>query len=258
MLNYKMGIVLLLPIAIVFLFLGMAGTTGVHIANTPCVTCHVAKEVTAANAAVLVASQEKLCGTCHAQAILLSHPSGFVPNRPLPKEYPLDWKGDLTCSSCHSVHGTQARLMRTTVSGAPFCLACHNKEFFEKMPDQGASLAGAGHLDAKNTPVTLHLDPFSLQCMGCHDEKADRNQVGIDSLGLMRHKSSSINHPIGKSYQAATSYGGYRPVDQLPKSIVLPNGKISCISCHVGYSKEHGGLVVPKKHSELCLVCHDL
>jgi len=258
LLNYKKWAVAFFPALIIFFLWGSARTTATHMATTPCTLCHVATEVTSANAAVLVASQEKLCGGCHAQAILLSHPSGFAPKRPLAKEYPLDWKGDLTCSSCHNVHGVQTGLMRTPLSGAVFCQACHEKAFFEKMPDQGISLTGAGHLDAKSASPSLDLDPFSLQCMSCHDEQADTNQVGIDPQGLMRHKSSSINHPIGKSYQAAISYGGYRPMDQLPKAIVLPDGKIGCISCHVGYSKEHGGLVVPKGQSELCLICHDL
>ncbi|HIJ84943.1 MAG TPA: hypothetical protein HPQ00_12180 [Magnetococcales bacterium] len=256
--NYNKLSFILFPALVVLLLWGLAGTTGTHMAATPCAQCHVATEVTPANAKVLNASQEKLCGSCHAQAVVMSHPSGFAPKRPLPQEYPLDWKGDLTCSSCHNVHGTQVGLMRTSPTGAAFCMACHDKDFFEKMPDRGASLSGSGHLEAREANLAIDLDAFSLQCMSCHDEKADSNQVGISPQGLMRHMSSSINHPIGRSYQAASTYGGYRPMDQLPKSVVLPDGKVGCVSCHVGYSKEHGGLVVGKGQTELCLICHDL
>ncbi|MBF0146608.1 MAG: cytochrome c3 family protein [Magnetococcales bacterium] len=256
--NYKKWGLVLGCALVTFLLWGMAHTTGPHMATTPCAQCHLAKDVTPVNASMLVASQERLCATCHAQAILMSHPSGFAPKRPLAKEYPLDWKGDLTCSSCHNIHGTGIGLMRTGSSGEAFCLACHDKGFFDKMPDHGASLQSFGHLEARGTLPSLDLDSFSLQCMTCHDEQADMNQVGIDTSGLMRHKSSSMNHPIGKSYQAASAYGGYRPIDQLPTVVILPNGRIGCISCHVGYSKEHGGLVASKAGSELCLICHDL
>lgn len=237
---------------------GAVRTTGTHMGTSPCVLCHVAKDVTEANALVLNASQEKLCGTCHAQAILVSHPSGFVPKRVLAKEYPLDWKGELTCSSCHKVHGTQAGLMRTSAKGSGFCLSCHDKNFFDAMPDRGASLSNAGHMEARESTPGVDLDPFSLQCMSCHDEQASNNQVGISAQGVMRHVSSSVNHPIGRSYKAAATYGGYRPIDQLPKAVLLPDGKVGCVSCHEGYSKKHGGLVTSNTQTELCLICHDL
>ena len=37
-----------------------------------------------------------------------------------------------------------------------------------------------------------------------------------------------------------------------------PDGGIGCVSCHAGYSAEHGGLVLPATGSGLCYACHDL
>lgn len=77
-------------------------------------------------------------------------------------------------------------------------------------------------------------------------------------MGLLRHSSGSANHPIGRSYAAAVPYGGYRPEILLSKSVWLPDGKISCVSCHQGYSSDHGKLVTPKRGSALCYECHDI
>ena len=39
---------------------------------------------------------------------------------------------------------------------------------------------------------------------------------------------------------------------------VLPDGKISCISCHQGYDEQHGALVLDNRADGLCFSCHDL
>lgn len=239
-------------------FEGMGVDGGKHLAAESCQSCHVAKEVNAKNASVLRSGQDKLCGDCHAQAIKMSHPSGFAPGRKISKEFPLDWKGDLTCSSCHEIHSRKPGLLRSSYNGLDFCLQCHSKTFFEEMSDGGVSVVGAGHLDAGKESSGLELDPFSLQCMGCHGERGESNRVDISTRGLLRHKGSSMNHPIGVSYAQSATFGGYRSVDRLPESIILPQGRISCVSCHLGYSKKHGGLVLPNDYSNLCQTCHDL
>lgn len=136
--------------------------TGValHLEHAECAACHLAgKDVTAAQAGMLTASQEVLCGKCHLAAIQVSHPSGLQPARTPPAAYPLDWKGD---------------------------------------------------------------------------------------------------HPIGMSYRKALAYGGYRPLRTVERKLLLPDGRVSCISCHGGYQKEHGKLLVANAGSALCYQCHDL
>jgi predicted CXXCH cytochrome family protein len=142
--------------------------------------------------------------------------------------------------------------------GLPFCSACHDDGFFERMADQGGSLLVSGHLDATTDYETMNIDPFSVQCMGCHyDEgEAPSSNVSLYEGGVVKHES--LNHPVGVSYAKAVSFGGYRPLAELPEAISLPGGNVSCVSCHQGYSQEHGAMVIPMNESNLCFQCHDL
>lgn len=233
-----------------------------HLANSDCQTCHLTQEttVTPERASILLGRQEKLCADCHPNAARLSHPSGFFPKRPLPKDLPGDWKGELTCSTCHEIHAPHGQgLLRGKLRGQGFCLRCHEQKFFDAMADSGSSVTLSGHLDAREpeTDAALPLDSFSLQCLTCHGEKGDLSSVSIQQ-GVMNHASSSLNHPIGSNYTDATGYGGYHPATALPQTVILPEGRISCISCHVGYSEHHGGLVIANEGSQLCFTCHDL
>ncbi|MEO5331411.1 MAG: cytochrome c3 family protein [Magnetococcus sp. YQC-5] len=240
----------------------MGDTVGTHLAESRCQECHMTDQVTPERARMLISSQEKLCAKCHPKAIQLSHPSGLMPKRMLPPTFPLDWKGELTCSSCHLVHGTQIGLMRSLRRGGDFCRECHDDAFFDKMPDRGASMVSSGHLDARSNQPVIDLDAYSLQCMGCHEDKGGSTtqllRVGLESSGIMRHMGTSLSHPIGRVYSKSITFGGYRPEHRLPSVVLLPDGKVSCVSCHEGYSKKHGGLTVDNKGSALCLTCHDM
>lgn len=138
-------------------------------------------------------------------------------------------------------------------------MVCHDSEFFKKMIDGGESLILSGHLGIPPTNTWKSLDPYSVQCMECHAEKGD---VAVDSDGdsdkvlIVRHANS--NHPVGGSYAEAATRGGYKPAFKLSKKIQLPNGVISCISCHEGFTKNHGKLVSDTEYSTLCFECHDL
>lgn len=230
-----------------------------HLSGIDCDTCHLSgKEVRPEQASKLVASQEALCGRCHPDALRLSHPSGFVPKAALPGEYPPDWKGDLTCSTCHRIHGTEPGLPRGGKRGKKMCLACHDVIFFNNMKDQGGSIEQSGHLTAGIKLGNVELDPYSLQCMGCHGGQADAAGVSVGRDGILRHASGSANHPIGKRYRESLKSGGFHPENRLSKKILLPDGKISCVSCHQAYRKEHGKLVISNRGSALCFECHDL
>lgn len=236
----------------------VAGSGLPHLERAECADCHLGgRNVTAAQAGMLTAGQEALCGKCHAAALKASHPSGFAPKSKPPDIYPLDWKGDLTCSTCHEVHGRKPGLLRGARQGRELCLACHDADFFKKMRDGGASLM-AGHL-SKGVDGAPTLDAFSRQCMECHGQSGDpRLATLVDRNGVVRHASRSVNHPIGVNYQKAAGFGGYRPRKAVERTLFLPDGMISCVSCHHGYRKEHGKLVVANAGSKLCYECHDL
>lgn len=235
------------------------GSQSTHPSGTSCGACHIAgPEVAQAQASQLVASQELLCGKCHERALQVSHPSGFIPRRGLPPEYPLDWKGELTCSTCHLTHGREPGLLRGNKHGKDFCLACHDQAFFRNMKDAGSSLVISGHLDVGRGRSTIDIDAHSLQCLGCHaGGHAGGGSVSVSRGGVLRHASGSAPHPIGRSYRDASLRGGFHPENLLAqKKIILSNGRISCISCHEAYKKDHGKLVASLDRSALCLSCH--
>lgn len=240
-------------------WIATAQRSGVHPAEMPCDGCHLAgNTVKPEQAHLLIASQEKLCGTCHQNTSQVSHPSGFAPRSKLHADYPADWKGDLTCSTCHEVHAKTPGKMRGKRRGRELCLSCHDAQFFVRMRDQGNSMMASGHLDTGSAAMDPRLDPYSRQCMACHGGKGDGDAPSVDRNMVVRHGATSLNHPIGASYAKAAKFGGYRQIAQISKKILLPNGLVSCVSCHEGYSKTHGKLVIPRAKSALCFECHDL
>lgn len=229
-----------------------------HPSETGCGSCHLAgATVSSGQASKLVGSQEALCEPCHSNGVKGSHPTGFSPKRSLPPEYPLDWKGDLTCSTCHTTHGVGPGLLRGEKRGKAFCLACHASGFFANMKDAGSSILVSGHLTKGSNKLTnVELDSYSLECLGCHLDSGTAPKVSVNQNAILRHGSGGANHPIGRKYRDAVKFGGYRPQQALSKKIFLPDGKMSCVSCHQGYSQSHGKLVVPNRGSALCFECH--
>lgn len=64
------------------------------------------------------------------------------------------------------------------------------------------------------------------------------------------------NHSIGVSYQEAARFGGYQPIAALPDEVLLLEGRVGCVSCHVPYRCKHGRR--PQVRNGLCTSCHAL
>jgi len=188
----------------------------------------------------------------------MSHPSGFAPRIKPPVDLPLDWKGDMTCSTCHEVHSSKPGLVRGDRRGKALCMACHDAVFFTSMKDGGVSLQQSGHAIADMSQLSkmADIDALSLQCLGCHTNQGDARGVRVTAGGIVRHGSGDANHPIGVDYPVMS--GSFKPRSMLPTAIWLPNGKLSCVSCHEPYKKQHGQLVVTNSGSLLCAQCHAL
>ena len=229
------------------------GASSGHLLSSQCDSCHLARgEITALNAGSLLDSQEILCADCHEREMRVSHPSGVPGNSGIPEQFPLDWKGDLTCSSCHDIHSSRAGLPRTRVTGKSYCLMCHQESFFAAMTDGGISLVTSTHVASTDPGI----DDYSINCIDCHSESGSLGGQVAVAGSLVRHSSGSGNHPIAVSYDQASSYGGYRQVSLIDDKVMLPDGLVSCVSCHEGYSQVHGRLVLPR--GDLCFECHDL
>lgn len=112
-----------------------------HPLNTECTMCHViGTDLMRGNASALTNTQEQLCNRCHANSMQKSHPSGLIPKnrKAISARYPLDWRGYLTCSTCHEVHGDFPGRLRDNVRGRDMCLSCHSQEFFDSMRNEAA------------------------------------------------------------------------------------------------------------------------
>lgn len=202
-----------------------------HPAVADCGACHMpGQDLDQTHAQKLAASQEMLCARCHARTLEIGHPSGFAPRRPLPAEYPLDGKGEMTCSTCHLPHGRTPGLLRGTRKARELCQACHEPAFFARMKDAGTSLVASGHLETGVS--TVDIDRHSLYCLGCHGGNLSGDAaVSVGSTGILHHTGSFAPHPIGRSYDNAIKNGSFRPENQLAsKNVKLSDGKISCVS----------------------------
>ena len=250
----------LLLIPALLLFHVLANTPAPHHPlNTGCADCHLYGNATTNETAYqLIRDQEALCGGCHPDALTVAHPSGITVQRPLPDDYPLDWKGDLTCSSCHRIHDHQAGHLRGEKRFRAFCHSCHEADFFERMADGGLSLQHGGHLAAKTIELPVEIDPYSLHCLGCHSDNMQVSRSAQQEQGVLRHAGSALSHPIGVLYAGTAGNTRYHPQSRLAEVILLPEGRVSCVSCHEGYSEQHGALVMSNRGSALCLECHNL
>lgn len=231
-----------------------------HLAGMACVECHLAGDgVTSETAHQLIATQEQLCGNCHEDALVVSHPSGFSPRVPIPDEYPLDWKGTVTCSTCHLVHGDGPYLMRGEKRGRELCLSCHEMAFFDHMKDGGLSIQTDVHLKQSQELAIEMLDSYTAHCIGCHGDTVKLGGPETKySDYIFAHGYGTMPHPIGFDYDSKAGEGRYRSRDELSSELMLPEGKLSCVTCHRAYDESHGKLVVSNEGSNLCYQCHDI
>jgi predicted CXXCH cytochrome family protein len=95
--------------------------------------------------------------------------------------------------------------------------------------------------------------------MACHDgvsagefDNATPWSRGAGAMGDHRR-----NHPVGVAYPR-NPRGSFRHPAQLPDQVRLPDGKVSCVSCHDLYTQEPDLLSVPIYESKLCMTCHDM
>jgi len=271
----KTGIWLVLGFASLIVVAGMlfSGSSNPHFYQVECMDCHLrAPKAGESGTDLFVADIETLCLRCHGDIRLsMSHPIGMKPSFPLPADLPLDWKGELTCSTCHEMHPdegdtlmTNAFFLRRNSRGRDFCLECHRQDFLSNRR-MGHSMAGnAAHYTPgrqSDDSSGTKLDESSAACLTCHDGSLAPDE-GIPDLesGVWHHDgySGGTSHPLGVDYRAAKNRKprGYREMTQLPDVIKLPDGKVECVSCHNLYSHNQHLLAISNQGSRLCLTCH--
>lgn len=198
-------------------------------------------------------NQERMCKECHTGVVEASHPTGINPGRSLPPRFPVNDRGELTCSTCHAIETNGTLRKEAGQSSQAFCESCHSASFFAGMADSGGSIMGSGHLSVDKRPLGT-ADNHSMQCMTCHMENASIAGTRTASIGFMMPGSGAANHSIGSLYRDFSMRRDYRPAGTLPSEILLPEGRVSCVSCHKVFSRKHGEQTVARN---LCTQCHN-
>lgn len=99
-------------------------------------------------------------------------------------------------------------------------------------------------------------------CLGCHDGTSATGVV-YQRPGELGHTGQSAmhsSHPVDVDYQLAWSRkpGLLNPSGALPENLMLPSGKVSCVTCHDGASREKNHVSVSMSRSRLCSSCHTI
>ncbi len=265
----KAGYLILTVFAGLMIYVGYVSSqwTSYHDFEGKCLDCHLVEPTPGGDPGIFIVDITQMCTDCHQDTMDLSHPVDVLPSMAVPRELPLDWKGEVTCVTCHPAHalGYGEFHMRSGATGQGFCVLCH-----DNLEDELHKVAiGTAHVSSylganyEADQMEVTLDALSIKCMSCHDAI-----FAVDSLqgntvftkGAFMHNIGSIglSHPIGMSYyETKRKYrGAYRSVSELPPEIKLFGGVVGCGSCHNPYSKQHYDLVMSNEGSALCLGCH--
>jgi predicted CXXCH cytochrome family protein len=116
--------------------------------------------------------------------------------------------------------------------------------------------------EVKQTVRPIGLDPFSADCLSCHDGVGASPVAAVlkNNPFSKRHDAlpGSSDHPIGMDYNAyAGANRGYKSLFGVNNKMVFVDGKVGCLTCHDPLNAEQGHLVMSDQHSALCLTCHN-
>ncbi len=116
------------------------------------------------------------------------------------------------------------------------------------------------------------LDPLGRRCMSCHDgSRSHRITLRRAGTHLDTAAFQTRNHPVGMRYDrfALTDPRHFRSRATLPPRMALPEGRVSCPSCHLVEENRSGeavsrpsgclttgDLTVDSRHDNLCRTCH--
>jgi len=176
-------------------------TTGAHLfwrgsahesRDLACTSCHKVMTAVSGRAQLAKATEIETCGACHIQKRAQQMRSSHMPLR----------EGKVTCSSCHSPHGTVTQTLLKEPSVNDTCYACHAE---------------------KRGPFLWEHAPVVESCTTCHDSHGSNREkmlkVSVPRLCQQCHvETSHPTEPRGRDVLTGTR-GRY----------VLGR---SCVNCH--------------------------
>ncbi len=206
---------------------------------------------------------------------LSNHPVGMIPSSAvsIPKHWPLNPDGTVGCMTCHdslpSLEGGGPVNLRdySEQDTSWFCVKCHSNTGNRGGASMHWMVQGQAHVipskNARSSRMSGLLDSESRKCLDCHDgvtaSEATNHAGGSSFTASFADKQR--NHPIGMLYprtNVGKSAVRVRPASLLPTAVRLPDGKVSCVSCHDLYAGTTNLLSVPMEGSGLCMTCHDM
>jgi predicted CXXCH cytochrome family protein len=89
-------------------------------------------------------------------------------------------------------------------------------------------------------------------CLSCHD-----GTFGTTHLAARAGTAAGPGvHPVGVSYELAAARRRLRPRYEVSRRLVMPDGLVTCVTCHDGASPEPFHLAMTMRQSAMCQSCH--
>lgn len=183
-------------------------------------------------------SEVVYCRSCHKTGCPVPHPELVKMNWPPRGRVVLGVVGETTCGTCHSRgfrHRSDAFLARDQKG---LCNNCHYGDHALTNTHTTNQRCETCHTGTQSQ--LAHAAPAAAHAM----------QVGVDTECLRCHYDGPVTHPVGIPNKK-------KPAPDLPLST---DGKITCITCHIGHSQQNRFGVLLRKDNRrggLCLSCHD-
>ncbi len=235
-----------------------------------------------------VVATAPMCYSCHDGSIVDSrvkhvaqsgHKINIQPpaSMKIPPIFPLDEKGNMQCSTCHTAHGVPGKsgksrsiFMRTANDDSQMCRMCHpNLENQKQTANHPMDIPGiSGQMDKIQTKDGKKKSVICQTCHSAHGSQFDALLITDPSgsgLCLSCHADKYFISDSGekKPFHAVNikPVNARIPAQFLRKGGKLDkNGEIVCRTCHKVHENKSGkNLLVLNndENSRLCITCHE-
>ena len=167
------------------------------------------------------------------------------------------------------IDGSKHDFSNQAWSEGDMCGACHSPHR-DKAPKAAPLWDSKADLSRTfGTPIDEVKGPGwgTRTCIQCHNGTIAREAVGgvkrerlvnKQHPGMFGGAHTSADHPVSVDYPQFDKH--YHPMTTVVArtDVVLPNGRVECISCHDPHNTSDAKhmLVMKKTRSALCLTCH--